>query len=151
MTVELKTVQSHDVAPSLCCTVISIDSPHMRSDGAGKSILPLGCQSDWLGSQSRSWNDLFLISSHITCPKRHTFKRFSSQLGHGQIESSNWLFSIRKPIWGLFMCHCPKTLMSPIFLDLRYLNWNFSFLGVLPICNIPRLGKMEQVQSKIWF
>ena len=30
----LKTVQSHDVAPSLYCTAISIDSPHIRKDGA---------------------------------------------------------------------------------------------------------------------
>ena len=26
-------MQSHDVVPSLYCTVISIDSPHMRQDG----------------------------------------------------------------------------------------------------------------------
>ena len=36
----LKTVQGHDVAPSLCCTTIYIDSPHMSRDGAGKLILP---------------------------------------------------------------------------------------------------------------
>ena len=35
----IKTVQSHDVAPSLCCTTIYIDSPHMSRDGAGKLIL----------------------------------------------------------------------------------------------------------------
>ena len=27
-------MQSHDVAPSLYCTVISIDSPHMHKDGS---------------------------------------------------------------------------------------------------------------------
>ena len=37
----LKMVQSHDVAPSLYCTAISICSQHMRRGGAGKSILPL--------------------------------------------------------------------------------------------------------------
>ena len=30
----LKMVQSHNVAPSLSCTAISIDSPHIRKDGA---------------------------------------------------------------------------------------------------------------------
>ena len=34
-------VQHYDSAPSLNCTLISIDSPHMRRNCAGKSILPL--------------------------------------------------------------------------------------------------------------
>ena len=34
-------VQHRDSVPSLNCTAISIDSPHMHRDGAGKSILPL--------------------------------------------------------------------------------------------------------------
>ena len=34
MAVQFKDEQSHDVAPSLYSTAISIDSPHIRKDGA---------------------------------------------------------------------------------------------------------------------
>ena len=34
-------VQHRDSVPFLNCTSISIDSPHMHRDGAGKLILPL--------------------------------------------------------------------------------------------------------------
>ena len=36
----LETVQSHDVAPSLYSTAISIDSSHIRKDGANYLNLP---------------------------------------------------------------------------------------------------------------
>ena len=58
-----KMVQHHDSVPYLNCTVISIDWPHIRRDGAGKSILLL----TWNTKRASPFFHFYKINSLFHC------------------------------------------------------------------------------------